>query len=121
MEREELKRRIEKLIGLRKLFLFLGIFLLVGGVTATIVYSILNPVNIDYEYGFDVTLDQIIMMISDPGYIFITTLTSIMIDAGIVLLILRAALLGTRLKKSVDELRELVNRPREDIDTSMWR
>lgn len=127
MTKELLLARIAKLNKLRLVFLLVGILLLLGGFTLTIVYSVTDSINTmnSAESGEYVDFYQkLIDQFSDPKYMLFITIAGLMIDGGIVLLILRGALLGRKLNKAYQELRELNNRENIDddgIDRSMWR
>lgn len=127
MTKELLLARIAKLNKLRLVFLLVGILLLLGGFTLTIVYSVTDSINTmnSAESGEYIDIYQkIISQFSDPKYMLFITIAGLMVDGGIVLLILRGALLGRKLNKAYQELRELNNRENIDddgIDRSMWR
>lgn len=87
--------RINKLRKLRGLFLGLGIGLIVFGFVMSFVYG--------FIYGYETTASggTPVTDFSNPTYMLVVSIASAMINGGIVLLILRTALLGTKLKREL--------------------
>ena len=87
--------RINKLKRLRALFLALGIALIVAGVVIAFTYGFV------YGYTSVANGETPVVDFTNPTYILVSLISSAMINGGIVLLILRAALLGARLRSEI--------------------
>ena len=92
--------RINKLRKLRGLFLGLGIGLIVFGFVMSFVYG--------FIYGYETTASggTPVTDFSNPTYMLVVSIASALINGGIVLLILRVALLGTMLRREMRRVSE---------------
>ena len=102
---EEVQIRLGKIMSLRKLFLILGIVLIVVGLVGSFVLGIVLGAQAAKE-GVS-TENLITWEFQQPAYIVGTIIGSIMINAAIALLILRGTLLSAKMRKCFARMKEL--------------
>ena len=102
--REELETKINKLTKLKKLFLALGIILLVVGFIVNISAGVLLALN-DGGTRIDFTnYEDIMKAYSNPAFIIPILIASLLYAGGVALLVLRGTLLSIKLRRLVGQL-----------------
>ena len=106
MNREDIIYQINRLKKQRGLFLALGLVCLIGGVIIDIIGGVILGIRMAQNSPNSYDVNEFMHLMLTPEFALIIFVCTILVMGGITLLVLRAALLGTKIRRLYRQLEE---------------